>query len=78
MPYSRVQQPRFYVNYFEFLCILKNLLGKDFPIKEHDVDNAFLKKESNIFDNSAIFETEAVPLNTSICAIREDIAPPTT
>ena len=39
-----------YFNYFEFLCILKNLLGKDFPIKEHDVDNEFLKKQSNIFD----------------------------
>ena len=39
-----------YFNYFEFLCILKNLLGKDFPIKEHDVDNEFLKKKSNIFD----------------------------
>ena len=27
-----------------------NLDGKDFPIKEHDVDNEFLKKQPNIFD----------------------------
>ena len=40
-----------YFNYFEFLCILKNLLGQDFPVKEHDIDNKFLTNQINIFDS---------------------------
>ena len=40
-----------YVNYYFILCLLKNILGKDFPVKEHDNKNDFSKNGTNIFDD---------------------------
>ena len=38
------------IAYYFILCILKNILGKDFPIKEHDVSNKFIQHNYNLFD----------------------------
>lgn len=40
-----------YLNSFFFLFLMKNLLGKDFPIKEHDELNKFHENPTNIIDD---------------------------
>ena len=40
-----------YFNLYFILCILKNIFGLDFPIKEHDATNKFILQNNNFFDN---------------------------
>jgi len=40
-----------YLNSFFFMFLIKNLLGKDFPIKEHDELNKFHENPTNIIDD---------------------------
>ena len=40
-----------YLNSFFFLFLIKNLLGKDFPIKEHDELNKFHENPTNVIDD---------------------------
>jgi len=40
-----------YLNSFFFMFLIKNLLGKDFPIKEHDELNKFHENPTNIIDH---------------------------
>ena len=39
-----------YFNLYFILCILKNIFGLDFPIKEHDATNKFILQNNNFFD----------------------------
>lgn len=39
-----------YINLYFILCVLKNIFGRDFPLKEHDVNNTFVSQNNNFFD----------------------------